>query len=290
MTQTRKYAKRSTANPNLARYLSEIGEIDLLTKDKEKALIRRIQQGDSVALNELVKANLRFVVSVAKRYSGCGMSLLDLINEGNIGLIEAAKRVDPNKGVKFISYAIWWIRQAITQALAEQRSIVRLPLKQAGLIYKIGCAHQKLAQLYKREPTLDEVAREIGVTVESVTTVLGATRDSVSIDSSSDDADAPADYHARALYHEKTNAFAEEQILRASCLSDIAELMKSLDSRERRIITRHFGLDGDKPQTLESIGKDFGLTRERIRQIEVKAKEKLRKLAAKNNLKEYLCM
>ncbi|MFC1852768.1 RNA polymerase sigma factor RpoD/SigA [candidate division CSSED10-310 bacterium] len=266
-------------------YLREIGKYPLLSKEDELALARKAKDGDNEAFKMLIKSNLRFVVNIAKKYQCCGISLLDLINEGNIGLIEAAKRYNPDKGVKLISYAVWWIRQAIMQALADQAGAVRLPIKQAGLLYRIGEKYKELKQKLERDPTLEELATELGIEATSIEPILRASRFSLSLESQNF---TESGYSLLASLPNLDQVSALDNSLKTTLYEDMKNLLLKLDPREREILQLHYGLADGEPQTLEEIGKKFGLSRERIRQIESRAKKKLLKMADKGKLEDYL--
>lgn len=286
MKKNRKNEKEELLNQDaLNTYLKKISKIPLLTREEEGTLARRIQNhGDQKALNELVNRNLRYVVSVANKYKGCGLSLGDLISEGNVGLIQAAKRFDPERNVKFITYAVWWIRQAIMHALAEQSGTVRLPIKQAGLLYKIGGKFQELTQAKGHEPTTQELAKELELEPEDIESVLRVYRTYLSLDSPIKDSDETSYLD---LLEGSDNASVEENLLRASLSKEIEELLDELTDRERQILKMRYGFEGE-PQTLEEIGTKLGLSRERIRQIEKKAKNKLRSRSRVKSLRDYL--
>ncbi len=247
-------------------------------------MARRIQQGDTEAEHDLVRHNLRYVVSVANRYKGSGLPLLDLINEGNIGLIQAARRFDPERGVKFITYAVWWIRQAIMHALADQSSTVRLPVKQAGILYKIAENFSKLQKKLSREPTNDELAEALGLPIEELEALLRVYRTHLSLD-------APVGEYEDTSYldllEETGMPSVEEQVLHRALASEVNSLLESLPPRERKVLRMRFGIDG-KPQTLEEVGKQMNLSRERIRQIEKKAKGRLKARARLKAVRDYL--
>ena len=271
-------------NDSLNAYLKKIRDIPLLTKEEEKALGERIRKGDEESLNELIKRNLKYVVSVANKYKGCGMSLPDLINEGNIGLIQAAKRFDPSMGVKFITYAVWWIRQAIMHALAEQSGTVRLPIKQASLLYKIGEKYQKILQDKGSEPTVDELSEELDIPRKELESILMVYRTYLSLDAPIKDNESTSYLDLMESYDTPS---LEDNLLKSSLSEAIQELLKELPEREEKILRLRFGFDG-KSYTLEEIGKMMDLSRERVRQIEKKAKSRLlakRKIKA---LKDYL--
>jgi RNA polymerase primary sigma factor len=279
------YQFKPMRRTSLGTYLKEISKISLLTREEEQDLGRRIQEGDQGALQELVEANLRFVVSIANKYRACGISLLDLINEGNIGLIEAAKRFDPDRGVKFISYAVWWIRQAIMQALAEQCGSVRLPLKQAGLLYKIRSQYQKLAKEHGKEPRTDELAESLDMKVEEVEEIMRVSRKALSLES-------PMGEDSDTAYLDLMTADnippVDHELVKSSLSTEIAKLLQELTDREEQVIRMRFGIGAEGPLTLEKVGEKLGLSRERIRQIEKKAKKKLLKRAKGRTLIDYL--
>lgn len=289
MKKNRKIEKEKEDNVSgedaLSIYLKKISKIPLLTRDEEGDLAHRIQdQGDEKALNELVNRNLRYVVSVANKYKGCGLSLSDLISEGNVGLIQAAKRFDPNREVKFITYAVWWIRQAIMHALAEQSGTVRLPIKQAGLLYKIGEKYQELSQSKGQEPSTQDLAKELDLETEDIESVLRVYRTHLSLDSPIKDSEETSYLE---LLEASDTPSVEENLLKASLSKEIEELLDELTSRERQILKMRYGFEGE-PMTLEEIGGRLGLSRERIRQIEKKAKSKLRTRSRVKPLRDYL--
>ena len=267
--------RRPASGDSLNAYIREISRFKPLSPDEEKELGRRIQRGDHKALQRLVEANLRFVVSYAKRYRGLGLSFLDLIHEGTLGLIEAAKRFDPERNVKFISYAVWWVRQAIFHALSEHTRVFRLPQKLSGQISKLGNARQQLASELQRSPTNEEVAEKTSLTLEEVEDLLKVAGDDLSLSSAvSEDGslelgDTLEQETVPSVELEMIKSSFEEQIRRA--------MLEELDEKERGVISMRFGLDGEDPRTLQEIGEALGLSRERIRQIESKAKEKLRR-------------
>jgi len=252
---------------SLDKYLQEIARVDLLNPEDEVDLAAKIRKGDMVSLNRLIKANLRFVVSVAKQYQNQGLSLPDLINEGNLGLIKAAKRFDETKGFKFISYAVWWIRQSILQALAEQARIVRLPLNKIGSITKINQTFTRLLQEYEREPTTDEIAHELNLMPEDVKDALLSGGHHISMDAplSMDE-----DVNLYDLLLNKETLKPDKSLLNESLKKEIERILSTLSHREAEIIRLYFGLGERHPYTLEEIGERFGLTRERVRQIKGK--------------------
>jgi len=276
---------RETAS--LDKYLQEIGRVDLITADEEVELARRIKTGDKAALERLTKANLRFVVSVSKQYQNQGLSLPDLINEGNVGLIKAAERFDETRGFKFISYAVWWIRQSILQALAEQARIVRLPLNKIGTINKINRAYSELEQLYERPPSVHELAEFLECSIEDV-------RQSMSNSSRHISMDAPlleGEESSSSMYDVLPNdalPSPEDELNKESLRKDIERSLSSLTSRESDVVRLYYGLNGKHPLTLEEIGDLFDLTRERVRQIKEKAIRRLKHTSRSRMLKTYL--
>ncbi len=276
---------RETAS--LDKYLQEIGRVDLISADEEVELARRIKQGDKAALERLTKANLRFVVSVSKQYQNQGLSLPDLINEGNVGLIKAAERFDETRGFKFISYAVWWIRQSILQALAEQARIVRLPLNKIGTINKINKAFSELEQQLERTPSAQELADFLECSVEDVRQSLANNGRHVSMD-------APlieSEENSSSMYDVLPNdamPSPELELTRESLKHDIERSLNSLSGREGDVVRLYYGLDGKHPLTLEEIGAIFDLTRERVRQIKEKAIRRLKHTSRSRMLKTYL--
>lgn len=273
------------ANQSLERYLQEIGEVALLTPDEEIKLAKRIRKGDQIALEKLTKANLRFVVSVAKQYQNQGLSLGDLINEGNLGLIKAAKRFDETRGYKFISYAVWWIRQSILQALAEQSRVVRLPLNRVGALNKIGKTFSSLEQEYEREPTAMEIAEALDISAYEVTDTLRMSGRHLSIDAPFAQGE---DNRLLDIVHNDTQPPPDATLMKESLRQDIERSLSSLTPREAEVIRLYFGLDREHPLTLEEIGELFKLTRERVRQIKEKALRRLRHASRSNSLQSYL--
>lgn len=270
---------------SLDKYLQEIGKVDLLTPDEEVILAQRIKEGDQQALEKLTKANLRFVVSVAKQYQNQGLSLGDLINEGNLGLIKAAQRFDETRGFKFISYAVWWIRQSILQALAEQSRIVRLPLNRVGSLNKISKTFSELEQKYEREPSPDELAEVLDVTTSEVVDTMKISGRHVSMD-------APfvmgeENSLLDVLANEKDDT-PDHQLLNDSLRKEVQRALSTLTQRESDVIALYFGLNGEHSMTLEEIGEKFNLTRERVRQIKEKAIRRLRHTSRSKSLKPYL--
>jgi len=274
---------RETAS--LDKYLQEIGRVDLITADEEVILAQKIKQGDHMALEKLAKANLRFVVSVSKQYQNQGLSLPDLINEGNLGLIKAAQRFDETRGFKFISYAVWWIRQSILQALAEQSRIVRLPLNKIGSINKINKTFAALEQELGRAPNHEEIAEKLDVTVREVKESMKNAGRHVSMD-------APLiqdeDTNMYDIIRENDTPTPETGLLYDSLRKEISRAISTLTPRESDVVKLYFGLDGAHPMTLEEIGERFDLTRERVRQIKEKAIRRLKHTSRSKILKTYL--
>lgn len=270
---------------SLEKYLQEIGKVELLTADDEVDLARRIKQGDQAALEKLTKANLRFVVSVAKQYQNQSLSLNDLINEGNLGLVKAAKRFDETRGFKFISYAVWWIRQSILQALAEQSRIVRLPLNKIGSINKINKAFSKLEQEYEREPSAEEIAALLELTENDVKESMKNSGRHVSMDAPLVQGEESNMYD---VLRSSDSPSPEAGLINDSLRREIDRALSTLTSREADVIKYYFGLNGEHAMTLEEIGEKFDLTRERVRQIKEKAIRRLKQTSRSKILKTYL--
>ena len=270
---------------SLDQYLQEIGEVDLLRADEEVTLAKRIKKGDQDALEKLTKANLRFVVSVAKQYQNQGLSMGDLINEGNLGLIKAAKRFDETKGFKFISYAVWWIRQAILQALAEQSRIVRLPLNRVGALHKIGKASSGLEQEYGREPSPGEIADELEMSDYEVMDTLKISSRHLSLDAPFNEGE---DNSLLDVLDDPAQDPPDEPLIDDSLKREIDKALATLTPREAEVISLYFGINREQSLTLEEIGERFGLTRERVRQIKEKAIMRLRHNSRSRPLKSYL--
>ena len=271
---------------SLDKYLQEIGKVDLLTPDEEVELAKRIKEGDQIALEKLTKANLRFVVSVAKQYQNQGLSLGDLINEGNLGLIKAAQRFDETRGFKFISYAVWWIRQSILQALAEQSRIVRLPLNKVGSLNKINKAFSELEQEFEREPSPEELATLLEIPTEEVETTLGVAARHVSMDAPF--VEGEDNSLLDVLENSGTPGTDQELDYYESLRREIERSLSTLTDRQCDVIKLYFGIGVEHPMSLEDIGDKFGLTRERVRQIKDKAINKLRSANRSRLLKNYL--
>lgn len=271
---------------SLEKYLQEIGKVDLLTPEEEVDLAQRIKQDDQEALEKLTKANLRFVVSVAKQYQNQGLSLSDLINEGNLGLIKAAQRFDETRGFKFISYAVWWIRQSILQALAEQSRIVRLPLNKVGSLNKINRAFSQLEQEFEREPSPEELATLLEIPTEEVETTLGVAARHVSMDAPF--VDGEDNSLLDVLENSQTAKTDQSLEYTHSLRTEIERSLGTLTERQCDVIKLYFGIGVEHPMSLEDIGDKFGLTRERVRQIKDKAINKLRSASRSKLLKHYL--
>ncbi len=272
-------------NQSLDKYLQEIGKVDLITADMEVELAKRIREGDQVALEKLTKANLRFVVSVAKQYQNNGLTLGDLINEGNVGLIKAAMRFDETRGFKFISYAVWWIRQSILQALAEQSRVVRLPLNRVGSLNRISRTFSELEQKFQREPSAEELAEVMEVTIEEVESTMRTGGRHISVDAPFVQGEENSLLDVLANTSEET---PDSDLMRDSLKREVSRALSTLTQRESEIICYYFGLNGNHAMTLEEIGAKFSLTRERVRQIKEKATRRLRHTSRSRSLKSYL--
>lgn len=271
---------------SLEKYLQEIGKVELLSPDEEVRLAVLIRKGDQAALERLTKANLRFVVSVAKQYQNQGLTLPDLINEGNLGLIKAAQRFDETRGFKFISYAVWWIRQSILQALAEQSRIVRLPLNKVGLTNKISKAYSQLEQEFEREPTPEELAELLEVDTEEVAATLGVAARHVSVDQPMFEGDEST---LIDVLENKNASLADSQLaVDDSLRTEIERSLNSLTERQKEVLCFFFGIGIDHPLSLEDIGQRFNLTRERVRQIKDKAISKLQASSQSHLLRGFL--
>ena len=282
---TKQVTNRETAS--LDKYLQEIGRVELISAEEEVMLARKIREGDRVALDRLTKANLRFVVSVSKQYQNQGLSLPDLINEGNLGLIKAAQRFDETRGFKFISYAVWWIRQSILQALAEQARIVRLPLNKIGTINKINRAFSELEQKFERPPSADELAEFLECSVEEVKQSLANSGRHISMDAPLVEGDESSSSMYDVLLNDSLPG-PEQELVIESLRKDIERSLSTLTSREGDIVRLYYGLNGKHPMTLEEIGERFDLTRERVRQIKEKAIRRLKHTSRSRMLKSYL--
>ena len=285
MSTLTKTHSTASEDRSLDLYLQEIGNVPLLMAEEETELARSVRAGDQKALEKLASSNLRFVVSVAKQYQNQGLSLSDLINEGNIGLIKAAKRFDETKGFKFISYAVWWIRQSILQALAEQSRIVRLPLSRVGALHKIGRLSSEFEQEFGREPSAEEIARELDMKP-------GDVKDTMRIASRHVSLDAPLksgeDNRLLDLIEDDEQDAPDEALMVDALKEEIFRALGSLTKREAAVIALYFGINMEKPYTLEEIGSRFSLTRERVRQIKEKALRRLRHVSRSQKLRAYL--
>ena len=280
---TKQVTNRETAS--LDKYLQEIGKVDLITAEMEVELAQRIKAGDQVALERLTMANLRFVVSVAKQYQNQGLSLPDLINEGNLGLIKAAKRFDETRGFKFISYAVWWIRQSILQALAEQSRIVRLPLNKIGSINKINKTFARLEQENERPPSAEEIAKELEMTVSEVKESMKNSGRHVSMDAPLIEGENSSLYD---VLNSGDSPIPDKSLLHESLKIEILRALETLTPREADVLKLYFGLGDSHPMTLEEIGETFDLTRERVRQIKEKAIRRLKHTSRSKILRTYL--
>ncbi|MGI9527220.1 MAG: sigma-70 family RNA polymerase sigma factor [Weeksellaceae bacterium] len=280
---TKQVTNRETAS--LDKYLQEIGKVDLITAEEEVELAQRIKAGDKIALEKLTKANLRFVVSVTKQYQNQGLSLPDLINEGNLGLIKAAKRFDETRGFKFISYAVWWIRQSILQALAEQSRIVRLPLNKIGSINKINKAYAALEQEHERAPSAEEISDQLEMTEDDVKESMKNSGRHVSMDAPLVEGE---DSNLYDVLKSGESPNPDKDLMVESLRIEIERSLQTLTPREADLIRLYFGLSGNNPMTLEEIGDTFDLTRERVRQIKEKAIRRLKHTSRSKILKTYL--
>lgn len=269
---------------SLKRYLQSISQYQPLSREEEQELGRRIHAGDEKALDKLILSNLKFVVSIANRYRNTGLPVTDLINQGNLGLVEAAKRYDPEKGVKFISYAVWWIRQAIIQALAEQSGTVKLPIKQAGILFRINAATERLTKELGREPTAPEISEELKMAESDIENILRVSRNYLSLEAPIKDGEDKSFIDLL----ESGGQNVEDEIIQKTLKSSLDEIVDELDEREATIVSWRFGLDGDAPKTLEEIGEMLQISRERVRQLEVRALAKLRKKAMRKKLNDFL--
>lgn len=280
---TKQITNRETQS--LDKYLQEIGRVDLISADMEADLAVRIKQGDQQALDKMVKANLRFVVSVAKQYQNNGLSLGDMINEGNVGLIKAALRFDEKRGFKFISYAVWWIRQSIMQALAEQSRVVRLPLNRVGSLNKMYKTLSYLEQKFQREPSLEELAESMEVTIEDVESTMRTTGRHISVDAPFSQGE---ENNLLDVLVNSEGQTPDGELMADSLKREVARALSTLTTRESEVISFYFGLNGHQPMTLEEIGMKFNLTRERVRQIKEKATRRLRTTVRSRSLRTYL--
>jgi RNA polymerase sigma factor, sigma-70 family len=279
---TKSITNRESAS--LDKYLQEIGKEEMISMDEEVELAQRIRKGDRKALEKLTRANLRFVVSVAKQYQNQGLSLDDLINEGNVGLIKAAEKFDETRGFKFISYAVWWIRQSILQAIADQSRIVRLPLNQTGAVNKINRALSKFEQEHERRPNIEELSETIDLPMEKIGEAISANTYHISVDAPFAEGD---DNSLLDIMVNENSPMADRQLVKESLQAEINTALKSLNERERQVVEAFFGINQPE-MTLEEIGDKYGLTRERVRQIKEKAIRRLRNSTKNKLLKSYL--
>lgn len=279
---TKSITNRESAS--LDKYLQEIGKEEMISTEEEVELAQRIRKGDHKALEKLTKANLRFVVSVAKQYQNQGLSLPDLINEGNVGLIKAAEKFDETRGFKFISYAVWWIRQSILQAIADQSRIVRLPLNQTGAVNKINRALSKFEQVHERRPNIDELSETIDLPMEKIGEAMTANTYHVSVDAPFADGE---DNSLLDIMVNENSPMADKQLVKESLQAEINTALKTLNERERHVVEAFFGINQPE-MTLEEIGEKYSLTRERVRQIKEKAIRRLRNCTKNKLLKTYL--
>ncbi len=277
--------KDLTINDPVRMYLKEIGQIKLLTLEEEGELADRIMEGDESAKNTLAEANLRLVVSIAKRYVGRGMLFLDLIQEGNIGLMKAVDKFDVSKGYKFSTYATWWIRQAITRAIADQARTIRVPVHMVETINKLARVQRQLTLELNREPSEEELAKKMGTTVEKVREIYKISQDPVSLETPIGEED---DSHLGDFIKDENNLSPEEYATNEMLKDEISQVLETLTEREENVIRLRFGLEDGKPRTLEEVGQMFGVTRERIRQIEAKALRKLRHPSRSRKLRDYM--
>ena len=274
-------------NKSLDQYFQEIGKYELLKPDEEVELAIKIKNGDMEAQNKLVRANLRFVVSVAKMFQNQGLSLGDLINEGNIGLVKAAQRFDETRGFKFISYAVWWIRQGIMSAIADQSRVVRLPLNRVSNLTQLGKAYRELEQQFERKPTTEELAKILDITSDEVAYILQIAGRQISVDAPFNNGDENKTTLMDVL-HNDDHPTPDKNLMNDSLVREVAGILSTLDEREAEVIKLSFGIGTGQKATLEEIGEKFNLTRERIRQIKEKALRKLRTSKRSNKLKDYL--
>lgn len=285
---TQKITKRDSLS--LDKYLNEIGKISLIDSDQEAVLAKLVRQGDEAALHKITKANLRFVISVAKQYQNQGLPLIDLINEGNMGLIKAAKRFDETKGFKFISYAVWWIRQSILQAIVEQSRLVRLPLNKIGSSNRIKEAYHSFLQEFEREPNPAEIAELVDLSEKEVRNILRISGKHVSVDAPVGNSDSGSDTITMldTLVQEEASDGPEVKLLDESLKTEVKKGLDTLTDKELQVISAYYGLNGKQSMTLEEIGYMCDLTRERVRQIKERAIRRLRKATNRNNLRSYL--
>ncbi|ACN98896.1 RNA polymerase sigma factor RpoD (Sigma-A) (Sigma-43) [Sulfurihydrogenibium azorense Az-Fu1] len=268
-------------------YMQQMGKYPMLTPEEERELAIRAKKGDKEALKKLVEGNLRFVVNIAKNFMGWGVPLTDLIAAGNLGLIEAAKRFDPDKNVKFISYAVWWIRQAIMQTIFQQTGAVRIPIKESLFISKVKNAYEKLKESLGREPTEEEIAKELKTSVKKVKNALAIVRQPISLDMPLGEG-GEEDFTLLDILSKKGTEDVEKDLVESTLKEEFERLLNVLDEREREIIKLRYGLEGLEPKTLEEVGEMLGISRERVRQLEQRALKKLKAVALKKHLQNFL--
>jgi len=268
-------------------YMQQMGKHPMLSPEEEKELAIRAKQGDKEALKKLVEGNLRFVVSIAKNFMGWGVPLTDLIAAGNLGLIEAAKRFDPDKNVKFISYAVWWIRQAIMQTIFQQTGAVRIPVKESLFIAKVKETYEKLKEELGREPTEEEIAKRLNMSVKKVKNALSIVRLPISLDMPLGEG-GEEDFTLLDVLSKKGTEDIERELIEETIHEELESMLDVLDEREKEIIKMRYGLDGEEPKTLEEVGEKLGISRERVRQLEQRALKKLKAVALKKHLKDFL--
>jgi len=268
-------------------YMQQMGKHPMLSPEEEKDLAIRAKQGDKEALKKLVEGNLRFVVSIAKNFMGWGVPLTDLIAAGNLGLIEAAKRFDPDKNVKFISYAVWWIRQAIMQTIFQQTGAVRIPVKESLFIAKVKETYEKLKEELGREPTEEEIAKRLNTSVKKVKNALSIVRLPISLDMPLGEG-GEEDFTLLDVLSKKGTEDIEKELIEETIHKELESMLDVLDEREKEIIKMRYGLDGEEPRTLEEVGEKLGISRERVRQLEQRALKKLKAVALKKHLKDFL--
>lgn len=275
-------------NEQVDKYLNEIAKNELLTAEQEAELAKRIRMDDSDALEILVKANLRFVVSVAKQYQNQGLPISDLINEGNLGLIRAARKFDETRGFKFISYAVWWIRQAMMQAIVEQSRIIRLPVSKVGAYSKITKAFQKFEQEFQREPDVEELMEMLGMTKDEIEAYFRVNTVTLSTDQVIGSSEDEGTTSLKDMLYDKNDASAEDQLMQKTVETEISHMLQGLTEREAEIIACYFGLNGKTPMTLEEIGQEYNLTRERVRQIKERCIQRLKEKTNHGLLRAYI--
>ncbi|WP_299237850.1 RNA polymerase sigma factor RpoD/SigA [Sulfurihydrogenibium sp.] len=268
-------------------YMQQMGKHPMLSPEEEKELAIRAKQGDKEALKKLVEGNLRFVVSIAKNFMGWGVPLTDLIAAGNLGLIEAAKRFDPDKNVKFISYAVWWIRQAIMQTIFQQTGAVRIPVKESLFIAKVKETYEKLKEELGREPTEEEIAKRLNTSVKKVKNALSIVRLPISLDMPLGEG-GEEDFTLLDVLSKKGTEDIEKELIEETIHKELESMLDVLDQREKEIIKMRYGLNGEEPKTLEEVGEKLGISRERVRQLEQRALKKLKAVALKKHLKDFL--